>query len=248
MGDKESIDRLIDKQINGTITEMELIQLDLLIKDNPSFANELQLKTDISNAMKYVGNKELKAKLEHIHKDEIDKNSATKFLNLKWILGVAALFLGGLLIFQFAFDNRINRINEKQLFTDFYKPYQASFQSRDQSNDKWFLYKDAYLKGEYNKALSIVTPDLENANNEILLAAGISALEVGQFELGKDIFIRIIEQKDFYFKDHAIWYIGLIHLKEQNNNLAKEQFQLLMDDPNADHHDEAKNILSQLNH
>jgi len=83
-------------------------------------------------------------------------------------------------------------------------------------------------------------------SNDIKLTAAISANEIGDLVLADRLLNEIIEMKDYYFMDHAIWYKALIKLKTGDIASVKDILTPIISNPKADHHMEAKELVSKL--
>lgn len=246
MDNKETLNELIDKFASGSLTDAEREKLSSFVDEKPEIAQEMQIRKDISGTLKYVGNKELKSVLDKIHHEEFGQKTKAKTFNLKTILSIAAVFLGGLLVYQFAFNSLSGDINGEQMYTTNYSTYKASFQTRGDVESDFTKYKEAYIAGNYKEALALLTNTSEDLDSEILLTAGISAMETGDLSLARKYFEKVIAGNDFYFSDHAKWYAALSYLKEDYIEGAKPLLKGLAENTKADHHLEAKSLYNEI--
>ena len=246
----EQLDYLIDRKISGTITASEANQLDQLILNQPEIVKDIEERLEISKAIRYAGNEELRTSLKQIHSEEFPQKSKSKLISLKTILSIAAIFILGIAGYMFLMNDQLNDISGNQAYSSYYKPYKASFQSRGELSDiDYEKFKTAYSNDNFNEALRIVSDETDIKNikdNEILLAMGISALEEGELGLAKNYLQIIIDRNDYYYKDHGKWYIALAYLKEENTAKAIEFLNELTTDKQADHNQEATELLSKI--
>lgn len=246
--DKQELDILIDKSILGTLTPNEKSKLEAYIMEQPNTKLEIKMRTDIMKGLEYNADQDLKTILDKIHKEEI---APPKITNLYRQIKVAAIFIG-LIVGAFAIfkmtNNTTESIDGQQLYASYYQPYTPSVETRS-NNDTldavYHIFIDAYRGQDYQKSFETIKPLLADADNQTLLLAGISAMEIGNTEAALQYIKRIIESKDYYFTDHANWYKTLILLKTNKINQAKALLTELANNPKADHHDEAVSLLKE---
>ncbi|MFT6336861.1 MAG: hypothetical protein ACI86M_002832 [Saprospiraceae bacterium] len=243
----EQLDYLIDRKILGSITVSEANQLDHLILNQPDIAIDIEKRLEISKAIQYAGNEELRMSLKQIHSEEFPQKSKSELIRLRTILSVAAIFVLGIASYMFLMTNQINEISGNQAYTSYYKPYKASFQSRGESSViNYEKFKNAYSNGNYKEALGTELDEANIKDSEVLLAMGISALEEDELVSAKNYFQVIIDRGDFFFMDHAKWYISMVYLKEENTAKAKGYLQELSTDKQADHNQKSTELLTRI--
>ncbi len=246
MMNKERIEELIDLYVLGSLSDSDKAELDAIIEADPKIKKELIMRKDISRSINYVNDKRLRGVLDEIHGEEFGtqpgKNNIKLMRNI--ILGVAAVFA---IFFIVNILTATKDVDTDSLFAQNYKPYITSEETRNTQNildNEAFLL--AYNNKEYEKALEIIKPSLENPPSDILLLAAISAIEVGEWNKSMELLDLIIEEDNYYFRDHAKWYKALVLLKSENIDDCKSLLKELKNDPKADHHDEAIKLLENL--
>lgn len=247
MNNKE-LEILKDKHAMGTLSEIEHASLEVELLQNPSFINELKTHNDIVKGVQYAGELELKNILDKIHYQQTeDTHSGNKrshkmyyIVGLILLLGAAAFFL---------LNNRTKEeVSTKSIYAALYTQYQPSLQDRGTSLDESIVsFNQAYLTKKYPLSLSIIKPFLAESKNDIKLMAAIAANEANDLILAEVLLNEIIESKDYYFVDHALWYKALIKLKANDTTTIERILTPLIKNSKADHHKEAIELMSKLN-
>ncbi|MDF1696058.1 MAG: hypothetical protein P1U56_09515 [Saprospiraceae bacterium] len=140
-------------------------------------------------------------------------------------------------------------MSKTSLYDNYFEEYTPSIQSRcnqDALGSDLVSFLTAYRSKDYTTALNIVQPLANGGDIDLLLLAGIGALEIDKFEISTLYFDQIIDLNDYYFTDHAKWYKALLLLKTKKYKEAKNLLTELAVDPSADHHDESVSLLNRL--
>jgi len=242
---KEILEILIEKYALNKLSPQEKEQLDELIVQRPEIKKELMIRKDIAKSMEHLGKEDLRKMLNKIHHEEIDHPKRKNFL--KWLIPLI-LFAGLVLFFLLGQLNKQSPSSSaSELYASYYEPYKASSQTRGETIEQILSsFYSSYEEKNYAQALNTIKPVLINQKNDVLLLAGISAMETNDSILALKLFNQILESNDYYYSDHANWYKALMLIKENKTDSAKATLQLLVKDKNADHHKEAKNLLGKL--
>ena len=240
---KEIIEKLMDKYAKGTLTSAEQKQLDTLVKGSPELKKELVIRKDIVSSIEYLDRKNLIEMIDQIHEEEI--NTPRKKMGWTKIASIIALILAGAF---FLFKSIAKEeVEPTRIYASYYEAYAPVGAAR--SNNKSDLtgtFTSEYISGDYSSALKTILPTIENQENEIKLMAAIAAIETNDLAKANSLLDKIIEEKDYYYTDHARWYRALILIKESKLVKAKEELRILADDKSADHHQEASDLLSKI--
>lgn len=253
--DKKQLDDLIDKLVLGEITEEENKVLTEQKHLDPTLDQEIKLRMDIYKGVKYDGDQKLRKLLNKIHdeviheKDKIipiNRNIEKPEKKNRWLFymagSVAAVFIVYLGVFGLS-----NQTSSAELYKQYYETYIPSGGTRGEINEATITaFNDAYTEKNYAKALTIIQSQLSDANNDIKLTAAVAAIEIGNTNKAQEILNDILSSKDFYFSDHAKWYLSLLYLKQSETTAASALLEELAQDVEADHHAEAKKILEEL--
>jgi len=245
---KQELESLIDKSVLGTLSTEEKEILDAYIMEHPNTNLEILMRKDIMKGLEYNSDLELKNVLNKIHHKEIF--TASRKLSIKRIgLGLIAtvLVIGSIVMFKIlnkAPNAQSN--NNTALYANYFKPYVPSLETRSNemiSEEDYQTFIDAYRAKDYQKSFTTIGPLLSDADNNTLLLAGISAMEINEYQESLKYFDKIIESNDFYFADHAKWYKALLLIKMKKSEDAKLLLADLAQNPKADHHNESVSLL-----
>ncbi len=240
---KEKVDILIDKLILNEISELELTQLEAAISESPKIRNEINFRKDINKSMEYLGNEDLRKLLNRIHEEEIEGKTAPK--KHHWKIPLFFLFALGIALLIYQFTKPV-KISSHLVYAEYFSPYPSS-EERGEDEAKLIQgFKAHYSDKNYQKALDQIKPILNTQNNEMKLMAGICALESDDFHLSTQLFNDILSTKDYYFQDHANWYLALTYLKQDKIKEAITILTQLKNNPKADHHKQAMELLKKI--
>ena len=247
MNNKE-LEILKDKHAMGTLSDIEHASLEVELLQNPNLATELKTHKDLVKGVQYAGELELQNLLDKIHYQQSGVAPPKRkhghimyyILALIMLLGVAAFFL---------LNNKTpEKVSTRSIYASLYTQYQPSLQDRGTSLDESIVsFNQAYLTKDYQLSLSIIKPFLAESKNDIKLMAAIAAIESNDIILAESLLNEIIESKDYYFVDHALWYKALIKLKTNDTKTIKEILTPIISNSKADHHKEAIELISKLN-
>lgn len=249
--DKQELDILIDKFILGTISHKEKEKLEAHIMEIPTTKLEIQMRRDIVKGLEYNSDQELKSILEQIHNEEISgsKNNAL-FKKIGVALLCLVLILGAYFLYHTMTSDTGSGLQEGPvLYANYFQPFETALETRSTEitdASSLTLLVDAYKQKNYEKVLEEFEPLAAQADNNILLIAGISAMEIDSHDTSIAYFDRIIDSNDFYFLDHAKWYKALALLKTNEISKAKTYLNDLATNPKADHHDDSISLLREI--
>jgi len=244
---KQTKDYLLDKYCFNEISDLELEQLQSFYANKFEFETETKLRMDIYKGIEGAGDIQIKKMLDKIHVNVVEKRNEK--YKKKWLLGTLLFLLVALLAFfaWSSFNKNVTALTPMAMFDKNYETYQNSVETR--SNNQVSVvtkFNTAYNEGEFEMALALIQPTLDNADAEIKLMAAISAIETQDLNSGKQILTEIINSNNQYYTDHALWYRALIFLKENNSPQAVQDLKNLTQDKRADHFDEAEQLLKLL--
>ncbi len=242
-------DNLIDDFIMGLLNKEEDKQFRQGLQKDNKLAERVKIRRDVINGIEAFGRKDLKNQLKVIHKEVIgQKASPAKRRSLLPYLAAAASIL--ILVMAVAYlMNQGGVPNSQELYASYFKPYDISGAQRSEGNEQLIQLEKLYANQKYAEALPLLEIQLnadETKSSDLLLAAGISNLELNQSEKALSYFNRITAKGDFNFEDEVRWYSALAYLKQDDITKAKELLEILSGDASADHSKEAKRLLDQL--
>ncbi len=140
----------------------------------------------------------------------------------------------------------------EQLFAKFYQPYAIEVALRsDAIPDEDLLTKalDAFNKGKFTMAASFFESLYQQTHHSgrenLRFFIGISYIEAGEFEKAKRALSGPALERDNLFYLEAKWYLGLIYLRTDNKDMARETFEQLSREGWPDQQ-ELEDILSRI--
>jgi len=234
----------IDSYLLEEMSDKMKAKFEEAMAEDIELRKEVMLRRDIMQGIRIDGRKKLKATLDEIHdqKDRtIQKSIVSRSKRLAPWLVAAGLVL--LLSVRFLWNPQ----PQPDLFSSYYEPYELSMNLRNLDNKQTLTTIDRlYSERNYTAAQPIIESYLkENPNQKTLqLALAICQFENKEYENA----ISSLEslENDPFLKDQAYWYLALIHLDQQNTSEAIKNLKPLIDDPTADHHDEARKLFEEI--
>ena len=250
--DQDKIEELMDKYATGQLTSADMIIFDSLVESNPNFLQQANLRKEIVKSINNLGNSELRSMLDDIH-DEVlktKKPEAKSARLIKLAMGVAAVFLAGVLIYQTGLFSP-NNVNANALenirYAAAYTPEWGTSRSTAQSEELyWSSFRKAYNDSDYQKAIDIAIPHLAKKNKELSLLTAIASLETEQPTIAIDLLTQENLAMDYYYADHSKFYLALAYIQSEKKAQAVKLLTQLANDKKADHHQAAQQILEQI--
>lgn len=246
MNNKE-LEILKDKYALDTLTQTEHASLEVAILQDPDLEIALKTHKDLVKGVQYAGELELQSVLDKIHYQQSSKTPSSNHNKNKYFM-IVVLTITAVVSGYYLLDSKNNTVvNPSKIYAEFYTQYQPSLQDRGASLDEAITtFNEFYAAENFEEALKTIKPFLANSNNDIKLAAAIAANEVNDQILANNLLSEIIASKDYYFADHATWYKALIKLKSNDTSSIKEILTPLINNPKADHHEEAILLISEI--
>jgi len=140
--------------------------------------------------------------------------------------------------------------NERILFEKYYEPYAIS--KEIDIHDPVFHdvtgAVETYTKGKYFESI-IRFQKLMEYNPELVFIKfflGLSYIETNQYRKAEAILEELTDAKGNNYQYPAIWYLALLHLKQNQNEEAREYLTMLLQDKN-EYSVHAREILNSLN-
>lgn len=240
-------DEQLDKFLMGLFDENEEKRIQAALTGDQELSLRLQERKDLMLGIEAYHARGFKDKLKEIHNKSFGtatvKKEAKRRSLLPWL---AAAAIAMLVVAFFLLNNASTNTNA--LYADNFKPYELSISQRDNTDEQLAQLLSLYDQGQYKEAIPVFNTLLtaENSNPVLRLGAGISELEEGDLVIARGHFEAILQSGDILYKDHAQWYLALTHLKSEDIEATKTALQVLVKDNDADHHQEAVELLERL--
>ncbi len=230
---------LIQKYLQGTLSDAEEQLFQEYIKNDPSFADDIPFYEELNYAFAKADYDKTKAQLHTFYKEE--KRSLWR----KWAIAATVLLLIGLgSVFYF---NTIQ--SSERLYAQYFEPYknvvQPMVRGEVVKTTKEFAFK-AYDEGSYAEAI-IHLNTLINEKPESILALykANAQLQLGKTEAAIVTLESQIQKTDTIYAE-AQWYLTLSYLKLDNKEKAKNHLNALLQTNSRFKKNEAQELLKSL--
>jgi len=242
--------RLIDDYILGLLNEEELNLFEEKLKTDEKFVAQLNMRKGIINGIEAFGRQNLKEELKNIHQEVISQKveKPAKERRLIPYIAVAAT-ISILVIALFWLLNFDSNPSHNDLYSQYFAPYTLSIAQRSDNKEVDIKISQLYNDKKYKEVIPLLKTKLQPLApkpSSLLLATGIAHLEIGQAKDALKYFNQITANEDFNFENEVQWYSALAYLKLGDIKLCKKQLQSLVNDPKADHHQTAKELIEKL--
>lgn len=232
---------LFEKYINGMMSKVdkenfeEILKLDSVLNDDFTIYKNLNsyLEHKISNESK---NNEFEKNLNKISDDYFTTKNVNKSTFKLSYLAVAASVL--IAFGLFVFDS-----TSKPVYGDYALHQEINFTVRGDDNELLFNAEKSFNNGNYSKADLLFTDIIKSKlhNNEVLLYAGISKVEINEFDEARSILEKLTNGNSAY-KYEAQWYFALSYLKQ--NNIEALKIQLNKINKDSEYYLQAQKLLN----
>lgn len=225
----ESFERYIRGEMNG-LEEKELLHL---LEQDADLRKEFELHRGLHQA---VGDKKMQYFTELVKESEINyfqqkSNKNISFLQkyTRQVAAVTAILAIGLITY-FVFPRQAD---PETLFVNYFELYQSpgTFRTEDMTSldNDFILALARYDEGAFGEAIGYFNKTIEKypTKDVAIFLRGVSHLAVDDLDLAEVDFHSVIANSESLFTEKAIWYLGLIYLKQGNIKLTKKTFQLI---------------------
>ncbi len=240
-------DKQIDDFILGLLSEHEEQSFRQDLKTNMELAAQVDLRREMINGIEAFGRKAFKEELIEIHKEVIDnRQEKGKRRSLFPYIAAAASVLILIVALFYLMDG--NGAQSPNAIVDrFFEISDISIAQRDNGDEKLLTLEKLFNDKKYRDALPLFEEQLNiNPTSNLLLGAGIAYLKLDQAQKALSYFEQITAKKDFNFENEVSWYSALAYLKLEDIVSAKKALQALVEDKQADHHEDATKLLEIL--
>lgn len=223
---------IIDRYLDGELSDEERATLEIELNTNLELRNELELQKEIKNALgetEIIGLREQLKEINHSYLADKKVISFTRRLISSRISQMAAasvIILLTITLFTDILKSEFST-NEK-MFEQYYEKYEPlNVRAVATLNDE--IYQNAvaaYNNEEYEQALHLFEKVLEadKGRMEANIMSGVSNMELNKFQTASGSFNKVIDHNDNLFIEDAQWYLGFCYLKTENKDKAIEQF------------------------
>jgi len=216
---------------------------------NKELAAEFRFSKQIDNALKRDDVLDLRFKLTHLNKVQKETNTQKTVIKMyprRWYWAaasvVAVLAIGATLLFTVPSYN-----SNEALFEQYYSSENIldvtrsgdanlveaimKFQEKDYKMASWMFGK-LLMKDESNMA--------------VWFYYGISSIETKNYDKATNAFLKVINDNQNLYVEHAEWYLSLCYLKSDNDAKAIEMLKKIIADENNYHQQDALKLLDKI--
>ena len=250
MMNEKNFDR-IENYLDDQLNEKETLDFEQNLMDDLDLEMELNLHSEINEAIMEEDVMDLRAKLEAIDIPVTHKEKRKIRFHGKWRLAAASMivFIGLASAYYMLGDKTYTN---KDVFMEYYKPYGIIINTRSSSEttDTDKVIKEAsqyYESKNYRAALSLFQTilDKDSTNLTSNFYSGISNIQIQEYKKANKNFIRVINHKNNLFIEQSEWNLGFCYLMTNEKEKAKETFSAIAKG-NSFYKTKAKEILNKL--
>ena len=234
----------IDEYLLGNMAGDELAFFEKKLKGDPSLQKEVKNQQLLMDAVDTLGDLRMRERVKLIHQRATQQPTLVRRINIR-AFAIAAI---GLIALGICLWIWLRPPLNERLYADFYEPYPITFSSRSNDTDRQLVESSRlYKNGDFKKAALIFEKYADiNNDDKLLLAAGISFMEINDHEKALRYFQTIMDFKDSPFMGQAQWYVALIHLKEGDIEKCKKYLGLLVKEKKGFYFEKALSLNSIL--
>ncbi len=215
--------------------------------DDPPLSGDFLDNRRLINGLEYYGKEVFKKQLKVIHQEVIESKRARRPLlrPLRIAMSAAAVLL---ILLTFWFLQPSPSLTAPQIYAAYYQPYSLTLNQRNTAHPQLERAVQFYHKKAYAQALPIFESlvSLNPQNLQVLLACGISCLELDRSQEALRWFEQVLKADDLLYRDAACWYAALAHLKAGEAAAARPFLELLVENTEADYYKSAVKVLNRL--
>lgn len=214
----------VRRYLRNEMTKQEEAAFKKILQEDPAFAAKVALDKQLIKGAAL--NLRYRAPAIILNKREAEKPPQGRPYHLKsiyvWGAFIAALILLGATVFLL-----INsKVESVSVYTRYYKPY---LNRQAASEPMYNTFVDAYENGFYEKAIQGMSNILlvEPQNTTAHLYKGLALLGAGKSDDAIKHLNTASDMMQFSERGPVLWYLGLAHLKNGDEEAARNAFEQL---------------------
>ena len=192
--------------LQGKLSEEDRLRIDRQMKEDPLLVESL---SELDSFLKRGGDPALAVERRNAFK----KNFKSAGTSRKWnLFPVAAVF--ALLIIGIASVIIILNSGNRDLYSEYYKPYKDILTTRGEHDEQMTLAMNYYNSGDYSNAEIVFLEITESANQPGFSGFYLAQSQMAQGKYGIAIEnLKRLSEYEYPMQSHAQWYIALAYLK-----------------------------------
>ncbi len=242
----------IDDFLLDRMSESDRLAFEKEVEKDLELANEIKVQQEILDGLAVVGKEQFKARLRRIKEETFAEVGNEKTMEKEpsswiwWLVGLLAIVLAAFLFWKLSSSGGED---PNVIYADLFERYEVPVVQRDTDDQQLIQALSTYYKeGAYQAFIDLHRTrgsELQD-HPELQLSLGISYLQINKAAEAGEIFAQLEQSNYPAYHDHARWYRILAALQEGDVTKTKALLPQLLDDENADHHDEAKELARRL--
>lgn len=241
----------IDDFLLDRLSNEEKNAFEASLKEDLDLSEEVKIQQEIIGGLAVVGRDQFKERLRRIQANVRAEGEATESKEAastwNWKLWLSLLALG--LLLALLWFTRTKAEAPTVIYADVFEVYDISISQRDPSERDLMKDLDTHYKNrDYDRFINRLNGQegLYPHHPELFLSLGISYLETNQLVAADEVLLELENSEYNAYKDHAKWYRALAALKANDIEKTKLLLEDLVQDLEADHHEEAKALTRRL--
>lgn len=232
--DKQETYERIEQYLAGNLTDSEKLAFEAEIAGNAELRELVALHQHLDHGLKDEGADKLSAMLKQVDSEQQkSKTKGKKPLKISYtaIFSFAAAMIAIVCIpFYFIFFVEDIEMDNLKMYAAKYETYPSHFTLRGgSSRDTLLSLAYAYYDNEeYSQAIPVFDNILADSASDLrsTFYLGLSYLGLEQFDQTLPL-LQEVSSSTSPYKDAALWYSGLVYLKQNNRPKAVEVFKKL---------------------
>ena len=238
----------MEDYILGRLSAEDASKVEKMIEADTELAKQSKEEKAIQQGFQYHGQQLLLERLEGIRR-KIEAEEESRKPRLKIGLNAFRIAASIAILALVAYGLYMFNVKESNLFAAFYAPYPISLIDRTiNTPSEREIADQLYEEGRFQDAIPYLQELYQKEPKEalVLLALGISYLEINDLAKAKSTFYTLRNHENVLYKDLSIWYLSMVFLKEGQIEQVKQLLQPLVQDAKADKHKAARQLLKRL--
>jgi len=238
----------IERYIAGEMSEAENHWFLKELENNEKLRNEVHLRKHTEKVLKNQDLISLRNKLSEIEKRR-EMNTPVKKSKKRVYMNFAALIALLLLIGSITLIPD-RKLTANEIVDKYYKEYEPSTVPRSGTaaiNEDFSLAMEFYNTHDYKNAAIHFNKVLKSDLNymQSVLLTGVSRMEDQKYQEAEISFEEVIKDKENYFIEDAMYFLGLCYLQTDEKEKAIQQFEIINKEGSI-HKGVAKKIIKEL--
>lgn len=220
----------IERYLAGEMSEAEKLWFLKELDGNENLRKEVELRKNTDAVLRNQDVINLRGKLHSIEmkrQADISDSKPGKRYRIGYTVAAGALLISvALVLFT------TNRLSDDEILDQYYKTYEVSTVSRAGDlapNTDYDLAIEYYRIHDFKNAAIYFNRVLESepGNMHSALLNGVSNFEISNYPEANKSFVRVINDNNNLYIDHAQWYLALCYIKTGEREMAVERLMVV---------------------